>query len=101
VRAEVDADGLWLEVADTGIGIAEADIEKAMAPFGQADNWLTREHEGTGLGLALCKQLAELHGGTLTLDSAPGEGTCVRVTLPAERLEQTAAEPSCEAAAAQ
>ena len=101
VRAQVGADGLWLEVADTGIGIAEADIEKAMAPFGQADNWLTREHEGTGLGLALCKQLAELHGGTLTLDSAPGEGTCVRATLPAERLEQTAAEPSSEAAAAQ
>ena len=101
VRAEVGADGLWLEVADTGIGIAEADIEKAMAPFGQADNWLTREHEGTGLGLALCKQLAELHGGTLTLDSAPGNGTCVRVTLPAERLEQTAAEPSRETAAAE
>ena len=101
VRADVGADGVWLEVADTGIGIAEADIEKAMAPFGQADNWLTREHEGTGLGLALCKQLAELHGGTLELDSAPGKGTSVRVTLPADRLEQTTAAPSREAAAAE
>jgi two-component system cell cycle sensor histidine kinase PleC len=101
VRADADARGIWLEVADTGIGIASEDIDKAMAPFGQADNWLTREHEGTGLGLALCKQLAELHGGRLDLDSTPGEGTRVRVTLPAERLEQTAAEPSREAAAAQ
>ena len=101
VRAEAGADGLSLEVADTGIGIAEDDIEKAMAPFGQADNWLTREHEGTGLGLALCKQLSELHGGTLDLDSVPGQGTRVRVTLPADRLEQAAAAPTCQAAAAQ
>ncbi|MDZ7712998.1 MAG: PAS domain-containing protein [Rhodovibrio sp.] len=101
VRAEAGADGLSLEVADTGIGIAEDDIEKAMAPFGQADNWLTREHEGTGLGLALCKQLTELHGGTLDLDSAPGQGTRVRVTLPADRLEQAVAAPTCQAAAAQ
>lgn len=100
VRAQTNAEGLWLEVADTGIGIAAEDIEKAMAPFGQADNWLTREHEGTGLGLALCKQLAELHGGRLDLDSLPGEGTRVRVTLPADRLEQTSAEAP-QAAAAQ
>ncbi|MBK1671090.1 hypothetical protein CKO28_24080 [Rhodovibrio sodomensis] len=99
VRTEVSADGLWLEVADTGIGIAEHDIDKAMAPFGQADNWLTREHEGTGLGLALCKQLAELHDGTLTLDSTPGAGTRVRVTLPADRLEYTAEPPRATAAA--
>jgi two-component system cell cycle sensor histidine kinase PleC len=78
--------GAWLEVADTGIGIAPEDIEKALAPFGQADNWLTREHEGTGLGLALCRQLAELHAGRLDLDSTPGEGTTVRVTLPPERI---------------
>ena len=101
VRAEVDAEGLWLEVADTGIGIAAQDIDKAMAPFGQADNWLTREHEGTGLGLALCKQLAELHGGQLALESTLGEGTRVRVHIPAERLEHRVAAPPCQAAAAQ
>ena len=100
VHAGADTEGLWLEVADTGIGIAAEDIEKAMAPFGQADNWLTREHEGTGLGLALCKQLTELHGGRLDLDSAPGSGTRVRATLPADRLEQTPAAPP-QAAAAQ
>jgi signal transduction histidine kinase len=72
-----------------------------MAPFGQADNWLTREHEGTGLGLALSIQLAELHGGKLDLDSTVGEGTRVRVTLPADRLGQTLSELPREAAAAQ
>jgi len=101
VRAEADAEGLWLEVADTGIGIAAEDVDKAMAPFGQADNWLTREHEGTGLGLALCKQLAELHGGQLALESTAGEGTRVRVHIPAERLEHRLAAPACQAAAAQ
>jgi PAS domain S-box-containing protein len=100
VHAEASADGLCLEVADTGIGIAPEDIDKAMAPFGQADNWLTRQHEGTGLGLALCKQLTELHGGRLALDSAPDTGTRVRIQLPAERLEHAAEPPRADAAAA-
>jgi signal transduction histidine kinase len=47
---------------------------------------MTREQEGTGLGLPLAKALVELHGGTLMLRSAPGEGTTVRVWLPAERV---------------
>lgn len=73
-------------VSDTGIGIAAPDIPRMLEPFTQADNALTRRHEGTGLGLPLAKQLAELHGGALAIESALGRGTVVRVQLPPERL---------------
>lgn len=52
-------------------------------PFFRADNAETREVPGTGLGLVICKQIVELHGGRLTLKSARGRGTVVRVELPA------------------
>ena len=74
-----------ISVADTGIGIAADEIPRALQPFGQIDNSLTRPHGGTGLGLPLAKRLVELHGGTLTLDSEPGRGTTVSFTLPPER----------------
>ena len=54
----------------------------------QIDNHLTRRFEGTGLGLPLAKALAEIHGGSLTLDSVPGEGTTVTVRLPADRVRR-------------
>jgi len=72
-------------VADSGIGMAAEDIPRALQPFGQIDNSLARPHGGTGLGLPLALRLVELHGGTLTIDSAPGKGTTVTVVLPAER----------------
>jgi PAS domain S-box-containing protein len=78
--------GLVIAVSDTGIGIAEEDIVKALSAFGQVDSSLSRKHNGTGLGLPLSKALAEAHGGTLTIDSKVGHGTCVRVTLPSGRL---------------
>ncbi|HJS31667.1 MAG TPA: ATP-binding protein, partial [Alphaproteobacteria bacterium] len=71
-----------IAVCDTGVGMAAADIPKAMAPFGQIDNVMTRRHEGTGLGLPLTKHLVELHGGSLEIESAPGAGTTVRIRLP-------------------
>jgi two-component system cell cycle sensor histidine kinase PleC len=74
-----------VSVADTGIGMAADEIPRALQPFGQIDNSLTRPHGGTGLGLPLAKRLVELHGGTLTLDSVPGRGTTVSFTLPPER----------------
>jgi PAS domain S-box-containing protein len=87
VRVPVaDERGLIIEVADTGIGIAPQDIVRALSPFGQVDSRLSRRYEGTGLGLPLARALAELHGGTLTLDSTVGRGTTVRITLPANRL---------------
>lgn len=77
--------GVTLTVTDTGIGIAPEDLAMVFAPFGRVENVLHRNTDGTGLGLPLARQFTELHGGTLTLDSAPGRGTRVTVALPAAR----------------
>jgi signal transduction histidine kinase len=77
--------GLRLEIADTGIGMREQDIPRALEPFGQIDSALARRFEGTGLGLPLTKKLVELHGGALELRSRPGEGTAAIVRFPAAR----------------
>jgi signal transduction histidine kinase len=77
-------DNMALIVADTGIGIAEGDISKALSVFGQVHR--NKSHEGTGLGLPLCKMYAELHDGKLLLTSKVGEGTTVRVIFPHKRL---------------
>jgi PAS domain S-box-containing protein len=75
-----------VQVIDTGIGIAAMDIETVLAPFGQVESAFSRRHHGTGLGLPLAKSLAELHDGTLTVESVEGEGTTVTVSLPPERV---------------
>lgn len=69
-------------VADTGIGIAEDDLDKIGRPFTQIRNDYTRQFEGTGLGLSLVKGLVALHDGTMSIESAPGEGTKVTISLP-------------------
>lgn len=85
VTARMENNGsLSLVVADTGIGIAEEDIPTALSVFGQVHR--SRSHEGTGLGLPLCRMFAELHGGKLALSSIVGEGTTVRVIFPAQRV---------------
>jgi two-component system, cell cycle sensor histidine kinase PleC len=81
-----DDGGITVSVADSGIGIAAEDIEKAMMPFGQVDGRLNRKYEGTGLGLPLAKSLTELHDGRLTLKSAVGKGTTVTLDFPAARV---------------
>lgn len=86
VFAENRRGRIRLTVQDTGIGIAAKDIPKVLQPFGQVDSTVSREHEGTGLGLPLCKRLAELHGAEFEIESAPGEGTSVSVVFPAERI---------------
>ncbi len=87
VSARLDQAGnLVLEVADTGIGIAQDDIEKVMAPFGQVETDWSRKVQGTGLGLPLSKRLIEAHGGTLTLTSERGVGTRATIVLPKARL---------------
>jgi signal transduction histidine kinase len=78
--------GLSISVADQGIGIAAEDIPRALEPFGQIDNRLARKYDGTGLGLPLSRRLVELHGGTLSIESALGIGTVVTVQFPATRL---------------
>ena len=77
---------LLLRVTDTGIGIPDEDIPEALAVFGQVHR--SQSHEGTGLGLPLCKMFAELHGGKLMLSSQVGHGTMVQITLPKERLRE-------------
>ncbi|MBP2311045.1 PAS domain S-box protein [Azospirillum soli] len=81
--------GVDLFVRDAGIGMAPEDIPKALAPFFQVDQSMARRYEGTGLGLPLSKRLVERHGGTLLIDSAPGQGTTVTVRLPPERVMST------------
>jgi signal transduction histidine kinase len=75
-----------LAVADTGIGIAPENLEKALTPFWQADGHLARTYEGAGIGLPLAKALIERHGATIDIASAPGSGTTVFVRFPKERV---------------
>jgi signal transduction histidine kinase len=78
--------GLLVAVADTGLGMAPHEIKIALTPFGQVQNALSRKHTGTGLGLPLAKAMMELHGGTLRVASAPGQGTTVSLLFPPERV---------------
>lgn len=82
---------LFFSVSDTGVGIAEEDLDHVLQPFGQARAAADITHPGTGLGLAICKHLAELHGGRLKLDSKLGIGTTVTVYMPASRTGSLAA----------
>ena len=88
VSVEADRDatgGVVICVRDTGIGIAPEMIPLVFEPFRQIDSTLSRQFEGTGLGLPLVKTLIELHDGAVTMQSAPGKGTSVFVAFPASR----------------
>ena len=71
-----------ISVADDGIGISEDQLEKVFESFYQVEKFMTRTHEGLGLGLTLAKHIAELHGGHIRLESEPGRGTTCFVGLP-------------------
>ncbi len=87
VFAEEDAFGnLEFGVADTGIGIAEEDLQRVFDSFGQGKHDVAIADKGTGLGLAIVRGLIEAHGGSVTLDSEVGKGTRVTVTFPRSRL---------------
>lgn len=86
LRANLLADGLSIAVADTGIGIAASDLDKALRPFGQIDSRMARKYQGTGLGLPLTKSMIEMHGGRLSLESEAGRGTTATVWLPRARM---------------
>lgn len=94
VTTKIDAQkNIHIIVADTGIGISEEDIPKALSVFGQVNR--TKSHEGTGLGLPLCKMYTELHGGKLVLTSKLGIGTTVHLTFPYQRsLSDTSINPA-------
>ncbi|NBC32428.1 MAG: PAS domain S-box protein [Alphaproteobacteria bacterium] len=86
VRACADDDGsVEIAVSDTGIGIPADHIERVMQPFEQFENRYDQMREGTGLGLSLVKALAEVHGGTVAIDSRVEVGTTVTVRFPADR----------------
>lgn len=87
IRGGISEDGCCeISVTDTGIGMHETEIEVALTPFGQIDSAMARNHQGTGIGLPLAQSLARLHGGNITVRSAPGLGTCITVSLPVNRI---------------
>jgi PAS domain S-box-containing protein len=105
LEATARAGYLHLVVWDQGIGIPEDKQALLFQPFQQIDNALRRQHEGTGLGLALTRQLAELHSGTVKCDSQPGKGSRFTISLPlnlhqnatSEQWESKPTETSMEA----
>ena len=79
---KAENDWLIFTITDTGIGIPLDQIDKLFNPFTQADSSTTRNYGGSGLGTTISKQLAELMGGTLGLESREGEGSTIRIELP-------------------
>jgi PAS domain S-box-containing protein len=91
LRAELIAPkGLKISVIDTGIGMTKEEVEVALEQFGQIDNELSRQHDGTGLGLPIARSLAELHGGSLGVESKKDAGTTVELWLPLSRVQSKA-----------
>jgi PAS domain S-box-containing protein len=84
VKPNIHDQRIEFVIADTGVGIAPADQSRLFQPFTQLDSALTRQFEGTGLGLAMVKRLAAQHGGDVRLESTgvPGEGSRFTITLP-------------------
>ena len=97
VERQMLADGpfepfLELAVSDTGIGISAENQARLFEPFTQIDSTLARRYEGTGLGLAMVKKLAQLHGGEVALESTPDKGSTFTVWLPWRAAEEQPAE---------
>ena len=86
-----DRDSVTFSVRDTGIGIAEEDLDIIFQEFGQVAHPMQRRVKGTGLGLPLSKKLSELLGGSIAVQSAPGEGSVFSVTIP--RIYRTLSAP--------
>lgn len=84
VRVSAESDSVRFSVIDDGPGIPRAVLKDLFTPFYRVSDPQQREARGTGLGLCLCKYLVEAHGGTIRVDSAPGEGTTASFTVPRE-----------------
>ncbi len=95
INVSGDEEKLSIEITDTGIGICETRLETIFAPFTQGEGDTARRFGGTGLGLSISRQLAELLGGTINVESKDGEGSTFRLTLPANYTEPAVPEP-CE-----
>ena len=88
VIATRDQRGIELAVSDSGVGISARDLERLGRPFEQVESEQVRSKEGTGLGLALVKAFAAMHGGEAVIESVLGEGTTVRVLLPFAAIDE-------------
>jgi len=82
IKAGEEREIVWFEVEDTGIGIPQDKLDTIFERFHQVDDTLNRNREGTGLGLAMVRQLAKIHSGRVTVQSRLGEGTTFRIELP-------------------
>jgi signal transduction histidine kinase len=85
--------GLEIYVADTGIGMDVAQLEKAFSPYGQVNSQIAQDHQGTGLGLPIAQSLARLQGGDVIAQSTPGHGTRMILILPETRIVESAGAP--------
>jgi PAS domain S-box-containing protein len=82
VRADPVGEMVEFHIRDTGIGIAPENMNRLFQPFVQLDSSLSRRYEGTGLGLSLVRRIMDLHGGSVSVDSQIGRGSCFTITLP-------------------
>jgi signal transduction histidine kinase len=87
ITAERRGGSIVLMVSDTGIGIDLDHQQRIFDSFYQVDSTLSKASQGTGLGLAVVRQIAELHGGTVTVESQPGHGSTFIVTIPQQQTE--------------
>ena len=97
VQADPQLALVRFEVVDTGIGISAQDLTRLFKPFTQVDSGLSRQYEGTGLGLALVKKLTEMHGGAVRVESEPGQGSRFSVIIPWRRNLEVNAAPTGDA----
>jgi PAS domain S-box-containing protein len=82
VRADLEMEQIHFSVHDNGIGISQENLQRLFTPFTQVDGQLNRQYEGSGLGLALVLRLAEIHGGSVSVESEVGVGSNFTVSLP-------------------
>lgn len=91
VSARVEGSDVLVNVTDTGLGITEGDRVKVFEEFRQLDGSTSRRQEGSGLGLAICKRFIDLHGGSIWVESTPGQGSSFCFTLPVSGSHSTLA----------
>ncbi|WP_334073057.1 MULTISPECIES: ATP-binding protein [Paenibacillus] len=93
VEAEIKEETVCIHVKDTGMGMDRETLERIFEPYEQGDSGITATGGGIGLGLSICRQLVELHGGTLTAQSVPGQGSVFTFTIPVDLQHKEALSP--------